>query len=455
MTEIILKRLSDSKVARWLALFLVSFAMMCSYYVYDVVAPLEDLLLRNFQWTGTEYGIFSGAYAWFNVFLLMLIIGGVFLDKVGIRITGTLCCLLMTIGVVIKAYALSDYFPFEGNIIGYDARMIVACVGFSIFGLGAETSYVAMNKIVVKWFDGRELALAMGLQVALARIGTACALSFSLPVAMHFHSLSAPVWLGAISVLIGFLAFSVYCTMDKKEDRSTNASVANNKLKEDEFKVSDIKSVLVNKGFWLIAILCLLFYSGIFPFLKYATKLMIYKYGAPESLAGIIPAILPFGTILLTPVFGRIYDAVGKGATLMFIGSFMLMLVHILFAMPALNEWWFATLLMVLLGIAFSLVPSAMWPSVTKIIPQKKLGTAFALIFYIQNCGLMLVPLLIGWTIDRYATIPGETVTYDYSVTMFVFAVFGALAMLFALWLKKTDKEKGYGLELPSKKIKQ
>jgi nitrate/nitrite transporter NarK len=455
MNEIIQKRLSDSKAARWTALILVSFAMMCSYFVYDVVAPLEDMLLHTFKWTGQEYGMFSGSYAWFNVFLLMLIIGGIFLDKIGIRLTGAICCLLMIAGVLIKASALSEMFTFEGELFGINTRTLVASLGFALFGLGAETSYVAMNKVAVKWFTGRELALAMGLQVALARIGTACALSFSLPIARHFGAISAPIWLGAILIVVGFLAFSVYCVMDRKEDRCAGASVASFDEKKDEFKFGDIKSVVGNKGFWLIAILCLLFYSGIFPFLKYATKLMIYKYNVPENLAGMIPSILPFGTILLTPVFGRVYDAIGKGASLMLAGSLMLMVVHILFASPVLNQWWFATALMVVLGIAFSLVPSAMWPSVAKIIPQKQLGTAFALIFYVQNCGLMLVPMLIGWTIDRYARIPGDPPAYDYTVTMAVFAVFGAMAMAFAWWLKRVDAKAGYGLELPTDRMKK
>ena len=218
---------------------------------------------------------------------------------------------------------------------------------------------------------------------------------------------------------------------------------------EEGFKLSDIKFVVTNKGFWLIALLCLMFYAGVFPFLKFAAQLMIYKYGVDPVMAGDIPAILPFGTILLTPLFGSLYDRIGKGATLMVVGAMMLVAVHVLFALPILNEWWFALIVMVLLGIAFSLVPSAMWPSVPKIIPQKQLGTAYALIFYVQNIGLMCVPMLIGWVIDRYAkfTLPDGNVSYDFTAPMWIFALFGIVAVALAFMLKAEDRRKGYGLE--------
>jgi MFS family permease len=247
---------------------------------------------------------------------------------------------------------------------------------------------------------------------------------------------------------IGTIAFLVYRVMDRKLDASEEA--LSGKSTEEGFKLADIRMIVTNKGFWLIAILCVLFYSGVFPFLKFATKLMIYKYGVAENLAGSIPALLPFGTILLTPLFGSLYDRLGRGATLMLAGSVMLTAVHLLFALPVLNEWWFATLVMIILGIAFSLVPSAMWPSVAKIIPQKQLGTAFSLIFYVQNWGLMGVPMLIGWIIDRYGRLPGDTPAYDYTVPMLVFALFGLLAILFSFLLKAEDRKKSYGLERPN-----
>jgi MFS family permease len=450
MRKEVKKKLSDSKGARWTALIVVSFTMMCGYFITDVMAPLEDLLIRTYGWSSTEYGLFTGAYGWFNVFLLMLILGGIILDKMGIRFTGMMSCLLMVGGALVKAYAVSSWFPAGGTVFGINAQVVTAGLGFATFGMGVEIAGITVSKTIVKWFSGHELALAMGLQVALARVGTACALGFSLPLAKHFHAVSAPVLLGVLMLCIGTITFLAYQVMDRKLDASLETVPVEEQ--EEGFKLSDIKMIVTNKGFWLIATLCVLFYSGVFPFLKFATKLMMYKYGVAEHLAGTIPGLLPFGTILLTPLFGSLYDRIGKGATLMVIGSFMLIVVHICFALPVLNVWWFATIVMIVLGIAFSLVPSAMWPSVPKIIPQKQLGTAFSLIFYVQNWGLMGVPMLIGWVIDKFATqeLADGTVAYNYTIPMSIFATFGILAVFVATALKAEDRKRGYGLESPN-----
>ena len=331
-------------------------------------------------------------------------------------------------------------------LFGFKTQMWMAGLGFAIFGMGAEICGITVSKVIVKWFTGHELALALGLQVAMARLGTAAALFFSPRIAAAWGGISYPVFFGALALCIGLLAYLVYCVMDRRLDKSIAAAQGE---EEEGFKLSDIKFVVTNKGFWLIALLCLMFYAGVFPFLKFAAQLMIYKYGVDPVMAGDIPAILPFGTILLTPLFGSLYDRIGKGATLMVVGAMMLVAVHVLFALPILNEWWFALIVMVLLGIAFSLVPSAMWPSVPKIIPQKQLGTAYALIFYVQNIGLMCVPMLIGWVIDRYAkfTLPDGNVSYDFTAPMWIFALFGIVAVALAFMLKAEDRRKGYGLE--------
>ena len=452
MTEIY-KKLNDSPAARWTALLIVSFTMMCGYFITDVMAPLEDLLTKSpaeggLGWTSDEYGFFSGAYGYINVFLLMLFFGGIILDKCGVRFTGTMSSSLMFVGALLKWYALDNSFG-DAQIFGYPVQVALAALGFAIFGMGAEITGITVTKIIAKWFTGHELALAMGLQVAMARIGTAAALACSLPIANKMGAASAPVLLGAALLCVGVVSFLVYCVMDKKLDASVAA--AEEQEAEEGFHFSDLKVIFTNKGFWLIAILCVLFYSGVFPFLKFATKLMIYKYGVEPELAGLIPAMLPFGTILLTPVFGSLYDRLGKGATLMISGSLMLTLVHVLFALPILNEWWFAIAIMVILGIAFSLVPSAMWPAVPKIIPMKQLGSAYAIIFYIQNIGLSMVPVLIGSVIQNYATIEtAEGVTYDYTIPMTIFAAFGIVAVGVALLLKHIDKKEGYGLEEPN-----
>ncbi|MBR6648091.1 MAG: MFS transporter, partial [Bacteroidaceae bacterium] len=376
VTQQIQKKLNDSPAARWTAMAIVSFTMMCGYFITDVMAPLEDMLVNDLGWTSSQYGFFSGAYGYINVFLLMLFFGGIILDKCGIRLTGTMSCSLMLVGALIKWYALSNNFG-DAQLFGYPMQIMLAAFGFAVFGVGAEITGITVTKVIAKWFTGHEMALAMGLQVAMARIGTAAALACSLPIAKAMGNVSAPLLLGALLLCIGLLSYLVYCVLDRKFDASADDSKND---KEEEFKLSDIKFIVTNKGFWLITLLCLMFYAGVFPFLKFATKLMIYKYSVEPELAGLIPAMLPFGTILLTPLFGSLYDRKGKGATLMIIGSTMLALVHTLFALPVLNVWWFAIVVMVLLGIAFSLVPSAMWPSVPKIIPMKQLGTAYSII---------------------------------------------------------------------------
>lgn len=447
------KRLNDSAAARWLALIIVSFTMMCGYFITDVMAPLEDLLTKSpaeggLGWTSDDYGFFSGAYGYINVFLLMLFFGGIILDKCGVRFTGIMSSGLMLIGTLIKWYAVNSDFG-TAELFGYPTQVLLAALGFAIFGMGAEITGITVTKVIAKWFTGHELALAMGLQVAMARIGTAAALACSLPFANAMGNVAAPVLLGAVLLCIGFVAYLVYGVMDKKLDASVAA--AETATEEEGFHFSDLKVIFTNTGFWLIAILCVLFYSGVFPFLKFATKLMIYKYGVEPELAGLIPAMLPFGTILLTPIFGSLYDRLGKGATLMIIGSAMLTLVHVLFALPILNVWWFAILVMIVLGIAFSLVPSAMWPSVPKIIPMKQLGSAYAIIFYIQNIGLSMVPVMIGKVIQNYATIEtAEGVTYDYTIPMSIFALFGIVSIVVSFILKRIDKRNGYGLEQPN-----
>ena len=447
------KRLNDSAAARWLALIIVSFTMMCGYFITDVMAPLEDLLTKSpaeggLGWTSDDYGFFSGAYGYINVFLLMLFFGGIILDKCGVRFTGIMSSGLMLVGTLIKWYAVNSDFG-TAELFGYPTQVLLAALGFAIFGMGAEITGITVTKVIAKWFTGHELALAMGLQVAMARIGTAAALACSLPFANAMGNVAAPVLLGAALLCIGFVAYLVYGVMDKKLDASVAA--AETATEEEGFHFSDLKVIFTNTGFWLIAILCVLFYSGVFPFLKFATKLMIYKYGVEPELAGLIPAMLPFGTILLTPIFGSLYDRLGKGATLMIIGSAMLTLVHVLFALPILNVWWFAILVMIVLGIAFSLVPSAMWPSVPKIIPMKQLGSAYAIIFYIQNIGLSMVPVMIGKVIQNYATIETtEGVTYDYTIPMSIFAVFGIVSIIVSFILKRVDKRNGYGLEQPN-----
>lgn len=467
MTEVIRKKLNDSQGARWTALLIVAFTMMMGYFITDVMSPLEDMLETpvangGFGWSSTEYGFFSGSYGFINVYLLMLFFGGLILDKMGVRFTGLMACTLMVAGVFIKFYALEFVSP-EGTtfvnipFLGLsDAnvknQVLLAALGFSIFGVGCEICGITVTKIIAKWFTGHGMALAMGVQVALARLGTAAALGASAPVAHAFNNVASPVLLGGVLLCIGLLAFIVYCVMDKKLDQSIEAvsgTMSNTSENEDEgFHFRDLGAIFKNPGFWLIVFLCLLFYSGVFPFLKFATKLMISKYHISPEVAGIIPMLLPFGTIFLTPLFGIVYDRIGKGASLMIIGSLLLTFVHVLFAIPALNNIAIAIILMILLGIAFSLVPSAMWPSVPKIIPMKLLGSAYAIIFYIQNIGLSMVPILIGKVLDANTTITADgTKMMDFTNAMCIFAGFGVAAVLLSVGLLILDKRNHYGLQ--------
>ncbi len=456
MTEKIKQTLRDSKVARWTALAIVAFTMLCGYFLTDVMSPLKPMLERELHWTSTDYGIFTSAYGWFNVFLLMLIFGGMILDRMGVRFTGLGAAIIMVLGAGLKYYAISTTFAEGAEIFGISMQVALAALGFAIFGVGVEVAGITVSKIIVKWFKGYELALAMGLEMATARMGTLLAMAITVPVAKHFHNnVSAPVLLCLILLVVGLIAFIMYMAMDKKLDKSA----ADLEMEEEEpFRVKDIAKIITNKGFWFIAILCVLFYSAVFPFLKYAADLMVNKYGLAEETAGLIPSLLPLGTLFLTPLFGNLYDRKGRGADIMILGAILLIFVHVLFSVPVINHWFAAVVFVVILGIGFSLVPSAMWPSVPKIIPEKQLGTAYALIFWIQNWGLMGVPLLIGWVLDRFCIIEENGVpvlvdgkpSYDYTIPMLIFATFGILALIFAFLLKREDKVKGYGLQKPN-----
>jgi len=456
--ETITNTLRDSKVARWSALAVISFTMLCGYYLTDVMAPLKPMLEQELQWSSTEYGFFTSAYGWFNVFLLMLIIGGVILDKMGVRFTGKMATIIMVTGTAIKYWAISTHSLDGMELLGMKAQVVIAGLGFATFGVGVEVAGITVSKIIVKWFKGKEMALAMGLEMSTARIGTTLALATSLPLAKALHGVSKPILVCLIMLCIGMIAFFLYAIMDKKLDKSIADEVDRSGIKESEesFRVKDIWLILNNKGWWLIAILCLLFYSGVFPFIKFATDLMINKFHVTEKFAGLIPSMLTIGAIAMTPLFGNVYDRKGKGATIMIIGAFLLIFVHAMFAIPIFSAKIIAIILIIILGVAFSLVPSAMWPSVPKIIPERQLGTAYGMIFLVQNVGLMLVPLLIGWVLDKYCIsgtrlVDGAEVTaYNYTLPMIIFAIFGLLAIFVAFLLKAEDKKKGYGLQQPN-----
>jgi len=296
------------------------------------------------------------------------------------------------------------------------------------------------------------------MQLSVARLGTSLAMSAPLFIISFTGKLTSPLFFSLIMLSFGLVAFIIFSLMDKKFDASVIAdNVGKNIEQEEEFRIKDIWIIITNKAWWYIAILCSLFYSAVFPFLKFSTNLLTNKFGVDADYAGMISSLLPFGCILLTPIFGSIYDRKGKGATIMIIGAFIIFFAHLLFSIPFIKEWYFAIILVIMIGISFSLVPCAMWPSVPKIISDKQLGTAYAVIFWLQNfVALFLLPMLIGYILDKYC-ISGyklvnkvEVPTYDYSLPMMIFMGCGILAILFAFLLKAEDKKKGYGLELPN-----
>ena len=453
MTETIQQRLNDSPIARWTVLFIVATAMMMGYFVNDIMSPLETLLEMphsqgGLGWTPSDYGFFSGAGSFINVFLLMLFFSGIILDKMGIRFTGTLACSLMVFGTLIKYYAVTTDFggtdiSFFGTHLPISAAW--ASFGFAIFGVGYEMTGITVSKAMVKWFTGHELALAMGLQLAMARFGTAAALSISAPIARHY-TLSTPLLVALAFLIIGLLAFLVFCVMDRRLDvssrtsQTSQTSTTSHTSSDDEFRFSDIGITLRNPGFWLITLFCVLFYSAVSPFLKFSTKLMVMKYGVDPDLAGFFSSIAPFGTILMTPLFGLIYDKYGKGVTLVITGALMLTAVHFGFSMP-IHSSTVAIVLMVVLSIGYSLAPAALWPCVPKIIPLKCLGTAYSMIFFIQNFGRAIIPMCVG---KANETDP----TYTTSMLIFGFTALGAA--LTAIAMLYVDRRKSYGLQLPN-----
>ena len=291
MVAALQKKISESAVARWLVLALVAFTMLCGYFITDVMAPLKSLLESQLGWSSSDYGFFTSAYGWFNVFLLMLIFGGMILDKMGVRFTGVMAAGIMVVGVAIKYWAVSsDFGGASVSILGavISTQVLWASVGYAIFGVGIEIAGITVSKIIVKWFKGRELALAMGLEMACARIGTALALAVTPLISEAFgKSVSAPVLLGLALLCIGLISFLVFVVMDTRRDRELQET----QQKEEPFRARDIFDIVRLKGFWYIAILCVLFYSAVFPFLKYAPDLMYNKFGISENLSGIIPSL--------------------------------------------------------------------------------------------------------------------------------------------------------------------
>ncbi len=453
-----MSELHVSKGLRWTILILLSFILAANYYFYDALSPIQSLIRVNLGFSNSEYGFLVSTYSIPNVFLAMAVVGGIILDKIGIRITGFLFIAMMAIGSIFTAYGATDYFNNGGLGYGllnsfmtsYSPALKMMSFGFFLFGLGAETSIVVISKIVVKWFKGKELALALGVNIAIARIGTALALFFSRDLAFE-DNWTFSIWFAAGLLCISLLGFVVYMFYDLKIDRQVEESVI--KTPEDEFKLSDIVRLVKIPAFIYITLLCVTFYSAVFPFLKFAPDMLSNEFGLPPDLAGRIASILPFGTVIFTPLFGWYTDIKGKSATVMIFGSALVILVYLSFAFTTIIPY----VPMFLLGVAFSLVPAAMWPSVAKIVDTSKIGSAYGLMFSVQNIGLWAFPMLIGYVLDisnpdvTPELVEAGKAAYNYTNPVLMLAGLGFLGLLFALLLKKDDKTSGFGLELPNK----
>ncbi len=537
MTQAIQKTLRDSAAMRWTALLLLAMAMFCSYIFMDILSPIKDLMQDTRGWDSTAFGTMQGSEVFLNVFAFFLIFAGIILDKMGVRFTAILSASVMLIGACIKWYAVSDSFVGSGletwftnnlNYIplfdelgvspfyqGMPASAKFAACGFMIFGCGCEMAGITVSRGIVKWFKGREMALAMGSEMALARLGVATCMIFS-PFFARLGgvvSVSRSVAFGVVLMCIALIMTIVYFVMDKKLDAQTGEA----EEKDDPFKISDLGQILTSSGFWLVALLCVLYYSAIFPFQKYAVNmlqcnltlvapdansfwatdtvtyiqyaLMLFvaatgfasnfqeekdkKYGLlglsilglvtycymgfMQQTAGSIFAVFPLLAVLITPILGKYLDHNGKAVSMLMLGSLLLIFCHLTFAfiLPLFKGSTtggvvIAYVTILVLGSSFSLVPASLWPSVPKLVDAKVIGSAYALIFWIQNIGLWLFPLLIGKVLD--ATNPeGTSATeLNYTAPLIMLASLGVAALLLGLVLKAVDKKKGLGLEEPN-----
>ena len=457
MVEKLQKTLRDSAAARWTVLVLVASMMFFAYMFVDILSPLASLLNDALGWDQGVFGTYAAGEYLLNVFGF-LILAGIILDKMGVRFTGLLSASLMVIGAAIKYFGISwaDANTVEWLNAWWPAMpgsAKLAMFGFMIFGCGCEMAGTTVSKILAKWFKGKEMALAMGLEMAIARLGVFAAMWLSPMISEKFavdgtNSVVAPLLFSAALLVIGLLNFFVFTIMDKTLDRQElNDQMVNDQMVNDadEFHVSDLKQIFTSKMFWIVALLCVLYYSAIFPFQRFATNFLEETLQISNAEAAGLFKWFPILAMVLTPFLGAFIDYKGKGASMMLLGAVIMIACHCVFAfvLPAYPSKTLALVTILVLGVSFSLVPASMWPSVPKIIDEKVLGSAYCLIFWVQNIGLCLVPLLIGKL---------RVATDGYLVPMIVFASFGVLAFLLSLALKVEDKKKNYGLELPNKK---
>jgi nitrate/nitrite transporter NarK len=461
MAEKVRKLMNDYPAARWAALVLIALMMFFAYMFVDALSPLKSLIESQRGWDSSAFGTYAASEYILNV-CGFLIIAGIILDKMGVRFTGILSASLMVVGAAIKVLGVSEPFQTTGfcqwlnswwPALPGSAKM--ASLGFMIFGCGCEMAGTTVSKAIAKWFKGKEMALAMGLEMAIARLGVFAVMWISPLIADKFgngngiidsgDTVVASMLFCGLLLCIGLINFIAFSVMDAKFDRQLVAEglATEEKSPEDEFHISDLGKIFSSKMFWLVALLCVLYYSAIFPFQRYAPNFLQETLNIDASAASRLFSCFPILAMCLTPLLGIFLDRVGKGASMLMAGAVIMIACHLSFAflLPAFPSKTLALVLIVVLGVSFSLVPAALWPSVPKIIDEKVLGSAYCLIFWVQNIGLCLVPMLIG-------SLRGST--GGYFVPMLVFSSFGVLAFIFSFFLKIEDKKKNYGLELPN-----
>ena len=452
MAEKVRKLLNDYPAARWAVLILIALAMFFAYMFVDVMSPLKSLIESTRGWDSGVFGTYASAEYILNV-CGFLILAGIILDKMGVRFTGILSTSLMVVGACIKFVGVSEWFQTTAFYdwlnswwVAMPGSAKMASLGFMVFGCGCEMAGTTVSKALAKWFKGKEMALAMGLEMAIARLGVFAVMWLSPAIAGKFDgSVVAPVAFCTLLLLVGLINFIVFSVMDSKFDKQLVAAglATDEKSPEDEFHVRDLGKIFSSKMFWLVALLCVLYYSAIFPFQRYAPNYLEVTLGVDAATASRLFSCFPILAMCLTPLLGIFLDHKGKGASMLMLGAVIMIVCHLCFAfvLPVFPRQWFAVLLVVVLGVSFSLVPAALWPSVPKIIDEKILGSAYCLIFWVQNIGLCLVPLLIGSVLES---------TGGYLAPMIIFSSFGVLAFVFSILLKAEDRKQGFGLELPN-----
>lgn len=442
------QNIKSSKTACWIALACLVVPMFASYFFDDMFSTLSHLFrnpeMLELGWDSAAYGFYAGGYSFLCV-CGGLIVCGVLLDLFGVRIVGSIFVGLMVLGPAIVYYAITQNFAPQTSLI-------IAYVGCMIFGLGSEIAGVAVTRSIAKWFKGRNVALAMGLQLAIARLGTATAFVLS-PMLVHekaagqIYSLaetSRPALVGLTMLFIGAILWGIFVAMDARFDRQNGIINERGEVKEtDKFKFSDIIKVLTNYRFILISLLCVFFYCCIISFKKFGTSIAIPRFDMNVDSAKWMITLIPFFTVAFTPIFGAFVDRVGKATRWMLIGSILVLVAHLILAFAPQGVAFYGYLGIAILGVGYSLVPSAMWPSVPKIVPEKNLGTAISLIYWFQNMGMLLVPIFVG-NIFKNQVIEAGNKAQEVSAAVnaeLIFVSLGVLAIIVAVLLMRSSRK--------------